>query len=103
DELKKKFPHLDIEGLQNKYQKRVERMGEATEDEKNRALTLMALDNLNKNQPEWSFATAFIYLEQMYEMALKSRGSLDFHNLIEILIEEGIYDPEILNSYTAEE
>jgi ribonucleoside-diphosphate reductase alpha chain len=67
-----------------------------------------ALDNLDKEQPDWQFLAGRLLLQQIYIEAGESRnhdkiGYGPFHTLLKILDEKGIYDEALLEKYSEEE
>lgn len=109
DEVMKEFPHLDS----TKYKKRTLRL--ITSQEEYRAaeitdkLILNALDNITREEPEWTFVASRIFLNKLYKEAGYNRsydhadkyGS--FYGLLKTLGEKGIYSELILKEYSRDE
>jgi len=82
---------------------------ELTEDRLTRLLIATALENVDEANPQWSFAAARIYLDDLYRQAGENRGYAkelkygDYYRLQKTLVEKGIYSPNILEKYTEEE
>jgi len=82
---------------------------ELTEDRLTRLLIATALENVDEANPQWSFAAAKIYLDDLYRQASENRGYAkelkygDYYRLQKTLVEKGIYSPNILEKYTEEE
>lgn len=68
-----------------------------------------ALENIDEANPDWTFVASRLYLQKLYYHAAKNRQyspSLkygDFYQLLELLIQEGIYTPSLLEKYTKDE
>lgn len=68
-----------------------------------------ALENIDEANPDWTFVASRLYLQKLYYNAARNRQyspSLkygDFYQLLEILIQEGIYTPSLLEKYTKDE
>jgi ribonucleoside-diphosphate reductase alpha chain len=73
------------------------------------ALILSALDEMDVNQPDWTFVAAHYYMQYLYSEASKHRGYQaekkygSFYDLIQALTEVGIYSNNLLESYTEKE
>lgn len=68
-----------------------------------------ALENIDEVNTDWTYLAARIYLYDLYRKAAENRGYDadlrygDFHELIQILVEKGIYTPALLEKYSKEE
>jgi ribonucleoside-diphosphate reductase alpha chain len=67
------------------------------------------LENIDEANPDWSFVASRLYVHTLYEQAAGNRGYDsdqgygDFHHLIKILTEKGIYTEQLLKKYTQRE
>ncbi|WP_249869429.1 ribonucleoside-diphosphate reductase subunit alpha [Oceanobacillus saliphilus] len=72
-------------------------------------LIKIALENIDEGNPDWTFAAARIYMQELYRKAAANRnyhpdnkyGSL--YELVEVLTNKGIYASNILSKYTKQE
>ena len=68
-----------------------------------------ALENIDEANPDWTYVAARIYLYDLYRKAAENRGYEaalrygDFHELIQILIDKGIYTKALIEKYTPAE
>ncbi|MGY0693333.1 ribonucleoside-diphosphate reductase subunit alpha [Virgibacillus sp. FSP13] len=68
-----------------------------------------ALNNIAMDEPAWTFVAARMYLNELYQEAAENRGYhpeqrySDFHRLIKVLTEKGIYSSNLVNCYSKEE
>ncbi|PFP31190.1 ribonucleoside-diphosphate reductase subunit alpha [Bacillus sp. AFS073361] len=82
---------------------------DVTELEANQQALVYAVNQIEMDQPDWTFVASRLYLNELYGRAAKSRGydrSLkygDFYNLIKDLTEIGIYSNDLLNLYSKDE
>nr|WP_257391541.1 ribonucleoside-diphosphate reductase subunit alpha [Cytobacillus gottheilii] len=109
DKALEDFPHLNSD----KYKQRIIRF--VSDNEEFRAakitdkLILNALDNITREEPEWTFVAAQTFLNKLYKEASYNRsydysdkyGSL--YGLLKHLGEKGVYSELILKEYTREE
>lgn len=109
DNIMLEFPHLDS----TKYKERILNIIKLHEyfraAEITNKLILNALDNITKEEPDWTYVAARIYLKKLYKEAAYNRsydanekyGSLI--GLLKTLGEKGIYSELILKEYSREE
>ncbi|MGZ9868256.1 ribonucleoside-diphosphate reductase subunit alpha [Priestia endophytica] len=109
DEVAKGFPQLEM----TKYKARIKRTVEGKEEYRARQITrtliLNAVDNTTKEQPDWTFFAARLYLKELYKEAAYNRsydaeqkyGNL--YGLLKTLGKQNIYSKTILRDYTKEE
>lgn len=70
---------------------------------------IYALNQISMAEPDWTFVTAELYLEELYEKAAKNRNYPaqdkygDFYKLVKTLSEVGIYSSDLLASYSEKE
>lgn len=68
-----------------------------------------ALNKIAMDQPQWTFIASSIYLEQLYKKAAKVRGYDperqygSFYELIQTLVDKGIYSTDLIDAYSREE
>jgi len=68
-----------------------------------------AIENIDEASPNWTFLASRLYLKQLYQQAADHRGYSseekygDFHQLLTLLTNKGIYSPCLLNTYTVED
>ena len=103
------FPQLDS----TKYKERIFRYIETHEEVRAADITekliLNAMDNVSREEPDWSFLASRILLNKLYKEAAYNRsydasdkyGS--FYGLLKTLGEKGIYSEKILKEYSREE
>ena len=103
------FPQLD----NSKYKERIFRYIESHDEVRAADITekliLNAMDNVSREEPDWTFLAARILLNKLYKEAAYNRsydasdkyGS--FYGLLKTLGEEGIYSELILKDYNREE
>ncbi|RDU35281.1 ribonucleoside-diphosphate reductase subunit alpha [Neobacillus piezotolerans] len=88
--------------------KKLEEM-DVSEQEATQQSLLYALNNIAIDVPDWTFAAARFYLDQLYREAAENRGYNhqikygDFYSLITKLTEMNIYSPALLNAYSKQE
>ncbi|MCP3029308.1 ribonucleoside-diphosphate reductase subunit alpha [Halobacillus sp. A5] len=77
------------------------------QNEQAKSLILECLAEISETAPDWTYLASKIHLQQMYEAAtLNRRASKAYeglHHLVEILVEEDIYDPNLLSLYSKAE
>ncbi|MRG87564.1 ribonucleoside-diphosphate reductase subunit alpha [Salinibacillus xinjiangensis] len=67
------------------------------------------LNQISMDQPDWTFLSARLYVEDLYQKAAQNRGYHrdqkygDFHHLIQTLTDMGIYSSSLLQHYSKEE
>lgn len=78
----------------------------ATEEEKLRSLSRAALELTSKEAPKWEYIAAR-FMALHYRRAVEAEetrlGVVDFYSKLETLTRDGLYTPEILEHYSAEE
>lgn len=99
--------HLDTQEIKTKALRQID--PNSTEDEITDKLIKIALEQIDEANPNWTFFASRLYAEQLYRRAARNRG-YDKKNkygslltLIELLTEEGIYTPQLLQKYSKEE
>ncbi|HEX6594062.1 MAG TPA: ribonucleoside-diphosphate reductase subunit alpha [Bacillota bacterium] len=67
------------------------------------------LENIDESQPDWTFVASRLYLQKLYWKAAQHRNYDerekygDFYELIQLLIDKGIYTPVLLEKYSEED
>lgn len=80
-----------------------------SKDERTRKATNAALARTDVDSPEWTFASARILLDSLYDDAAENRGFDrekrygSLYDLISHLTAEGLYDQNLLETYSKEE
>lgn len=104
-EMEREFPELDFQHFKEKVDQALE-VRRMTDDQVENMLILSAVEGIDRNEPNWTYAAARLYLNRLYKLSAGFRGGVgygSFYELINKLIEIGIYDSHLLNSYTREE
>lgn len=106
-EVAKQGLNLDVADFSLKINRLI--TTEHSEDEKTDILIKTALEQIDEANPNWTYFASRIYAHQLYRHAAENRGYHveekygSFHKLIELLIEEGIYTPVLLEKYKQED
>jgi ribonucleoside-diphosphate reductase alpha chain len=107
--LKMEFPELNLEGFEEKADKLVQVKKELSEEQLYQQMILAAVERVSTEEPQWTYAAAFLYLEKLYRSSSRSRG-LDpanpyrsFYDLIKELVQKKLYNPRLLEEYSREE
>ncbi|WP_341323483.1 ribonucleoside-diphosphate reductase subunit alpha [Solibacillus sp. FSL H8-0523] len=112
DNILKDFSNLkqkEIAHYKSKFLKSILSLKEIRAAEITNKLILEALNNVSREQPDWTYVASRIYLAKLYKEAAYNRsydssekyGSLI--GLLKTLGEKGIYSETILREYTKEE
>lgn len=85
-----------------------EKLAAITDEEKHSETALFyALNHIDIDAPDWTFAASGFYLQQLYHEASTHRKNqkayVNFFGLIDTLTEKGIYSKELLASYSKED
>lgn len=100
---------LPLDEYKEKVKLSYEYMEAPSLEEVTNLLILSALERISANEPDWTYFAASIYLDKLYHSAKISRGIAEdqkygsLYALIEKLTELGIYNNQILTSYSKEE
>ncbi|MBT2685956.1 ribonucleoside-diphosphate reductase subunit alpha [Bacillus sp. ISL-37] len=106
--IESSFPELDFQSFKEKVDQALE-VKEMTGEQVENMLILTAVERIGRNEPEWTYVAAGFYLKKLYKLSARFRqsgketGYGSFYELINSLIEIGIYDGGILKSYSREE
>lgn len=105
EEIEQSFPRLDFSQFKEKVDRALE-VKNMTADQVENMLILTAVERIDRNEPDWTYAAARFYLKKLYMLSSGFRGEAgygSFYELINRLIEIGIYDRLIVESYSREE
>ncbi|WP_226038187.1 ribonucleoside-diphosphate reductase subunit alpha [Aquibacillus saliphilus] len=106
EELVGKFNHLDITSLIKHGEDLLKEKPWLKDKDWVNQLILEALAYLDENEPDWTYVASSLYLEQLYFDASERRGYDinekygSFYQLIQTLTSMGIYNSNLLESYT---
>ncbi|WP_082235615.1 ribonucleoside-diphosphate reductase subunit alpha [Halobacillus massiliensis] len=93
------FPSLEMNRMIEKA-----KTLQGDQKEQAKSLILECLAEISETAPDWTYLASRIHLQQMYEEARKNRNTehvySGLHELINLLIDEGIYTPTLLDYYT---
>ncbi|MCF6138959.1 ribonucleoside-diphosphate reductase subunit alpha [Alkalihalobacillus berkeleyi] len=102
--LKTEFPHLNIESLIEKSSIQQDMKDPSSQIN---TILLEGLSRITQEEPDWTYVCARIYLQSIYEEACINRGLSKpydhFYDLLERLIEKGLFDRSLLNTYSKSE
>lgn len=107
--LKERFSHLYFDDFEEKIEQTVAARPNMDQDQLVNLLTLASLEHISIDEPDWTYVASTVYLDQLYAKAAKSRNydaSLkysSFDELLEVLTDKGIYNNQLVSSYTKEE
>ncbi|AZV43560.1 ribonucleotide-diphosphate reductase subunit alpha [Peribacillus asahii] len=109
DNVMKDFPQLNSESYKHRIVRSIENVDEYRAAEITDKLILNALDNISREETEWTNVAARILLNKLYKEAAYNRsydandkyGS--FYGLLKKLGEMGIYSELILKEYSRDE
>ncbi|WP_315906455.1 ribonucleoside-diphosphate reductase subunit alpha [Priestia koreensis] len=107
--LKERFSHLYFDDFEEKIEQTVAARPNMDQDQLVNLLTLASLERISIDEPDWTYVASTVYLDQLYAKAAKSRNydaSLkysSFDELLEVLTDKGIYNNQLVSSYTKEE
>ncbi|MEM5009415.1 ribonucleoside-diphosphate reductase subunit alpha [Niallia taxi] len=107
--IMQEFPHLDGEKYTNRSLRMIKSNQKFRAAEITNKLILNALDNITREEPDWTFVASRIFLKKLYKESAYNR-SYDYDEkygsligLLRHLGEKGIYSETILKEYTKEE
>ncbi|MBT2642725.1 ribonucleoside-diphosphate reductase subunit alpha [Bacillus sp. ISL-41] len=104
-EIEGSFPELEFQLFKEKVEQALA-VKNMTVDQVENMLILTAVERIDRNEPDWTYAAARFYLKKLYMLSSGFRGEAgygSFYELINRLIEIGIYDRLIAESYSREE
>jgi ribonucleoside-diphosphate reductase alpha chain len=107
--LKMEFPELNMEGFEEKVDKLVQVKKEISEEQLYQQMILAAVERVSTEEPQWTYAAAFLYLKKLYRSSSGTRG-LDpanpyrsFYDLIQELVQKKLYNPRLVEEYSRDE
>ncbi|MFD1019240.1 ribonucleoside-diphosphate reductase subunit alpha [Thalassobacillus hwangdonensis] len=105
DVQQKRFPSLDTAPFKQELTNM--NLEELEFEEQIHLLTLTTLSYINEREADWTFVAADLLRTKIYEETKKNRNQsyvyTGFHTLIKRLINEGIYSPFLLETYSTED
>ncbi|MEL3974477.1 ribonucleoside-diphosphate reductase subunit alpha [Rossellomorea oryzaecorticis] len=107
--LKMEYPELNMEGFEEKVDKLVQVKKELSEEQLYQQMILAAVERVSTEEPQWTYAAAFLYLEKLYRSSSRSRGHdpanpyCSFYDLIQELVQQNLYNPRLVEEYSREE
>jgi len=112
--LSKQFEgRLDMKAFEKKFEKWLDRQSDTSEVKISKKLVQMALEKVDIDAPDWTFAAAAELLHSMYRESRVNRGEEtaygSFYGLLQQLSKPqlgqrySVYKPELLAAYTKEE
>jgi ribonucleoside-diphosphate reductase alpha chain len=108
NDAEKQYQELNFTEFKEKVFKTLE-VKELSIDQAENLMILSAVERISSFEPEWTYVAAHFYLKRLYRLSAASRrtdsdrGYGSFYELINTLVEMGIYDQQLLNSYTRDE
>ncbi|QTD40519.1 ribonucleoside-diphosphate reductase subunit alpha [Sporosarcina sp. Te-1] len=105
-QLREEFGAGHIAVLEAASQKWLERHPDGSKENWTKAMILEALSYIDEASTHWTFVASRIYLDSVYEQQRVIRGTevyADFAGHVERLVRQGLYTPELLDSYSTEE
>ncbi|MFB2345569.1 ribonucleoside-diphosphate reductase subunit alpha [Priestia megaterium] len=109
ERLKKEFTQLDFSLYEEKVIQTVTVKENMTDEKIANVLILAALERISMEEPDWTYVAADVYLNELYRKAADNRGYDkkekygSFYQLIQELTKIGIYNKQLLKTYTEEE
>ncbi|MED3866152.1 ribonucleoside-diphosphate reductase subunit alpha [Priestia megaterium] len=109
ERLKKEFTQLDFSLYEEKVIQTVTVKENMTDEKVANVLILAALEGISMEEPDWTYVAADVYLNELYRKAADNRGYDkkekygSFYQLIQELTKIGIYNKQLLKTYTEEE
>ncbi|MGG1367791.1 ribonucleoside-diphosphate reductase subunit alpha [Priestia megaterium] len=109
ERLKKEFTQLDFSLYEEKVIQTVTVKENMTDEKVANVLILAALELISMEEPDWTYVAADVYLNELYRKAADNRGYDkkekygSFYQLIQELTKIGIYNKQLLKTYTEEE
>ena len=109
ERLKNEFTQLDFSLYEEKVIQTVTVKENMTDEKVANVLILAALERISMEEPDWTYVAADVYLNELYRKAADNRGYDkkekygSFYQLIQELTKIGIYNNQLLKTYTEEE
>ncbi|KGX87372.1 ribonucleoside-diphosphate reductase subunit alpha [Pontibacillus litoralis] len=107
--LPSEFPHIEVELLLEEVMDAVVKKQDVAKEQVYNEFILKALDYMDEEEPDWTYVSARIYCEQLYEEVAQRRNHYEdtiyppFAHLLQILLDLGVYSSFILEQYSEEE
>ncbi|MEH7885352.1 ribonucleoside-diphosphate reductase subunit alpha [Bacillus sp. JJ1609] len=101
-------PEIDFTDFIVKVLKNLE-VKDMSQDQLENMFILTAVERISSYEPDWTFVAAHFYLKRLYRLSAQSRktsgdrGYGSFYELINKLVAMGIYDTQLLKSYSRDE
>ncbi|WP_423410368.1 ribonucleoside-diphosphate reductase subunit alpha [Heyndrickxia sp. MSNUG] len=101
-------PDLDFTEFIVKVLKNLE-VKDMSQDQLENMFILTAIERISSHEPDWTYVAAHFYLKRLYRLSAETRktsenrGYGSFYGLINTLVEVGIYDRQLLKSYSRDE
>ncbi|QST00643.1 ribonucleoside-diphosphate reductase subunit alpha [Pontibacillus sp. ALD_SL1] len=108
-QAKNEYPHLDVEQLREIADHFIQTKGLESYHQLYNEVILKGLDQMDEEEPDWTFVCSRVYAQYLYEQAAlhrhytKEETYPDFYSLIQSLHTKGIYSERLLTNYTKEE
>ncbi|WP_035712562.1 ribonucleoside-diphosphate reductase subunit alpha [Salibacterium aidingense] len=109
DDVTADFPNLSVQDYKEEVLTNIEFKDTYSSEQITHLLALNASERIDRNEPDWTYVAAAIYLRKLYKEASKNRaydtdqkyGSL--YGLLKVLGSKGVYDQTLLRDYSKEE
>ncbi|MFD2706460.1 ribonucleoside-diphosphate reductase subunit alpha [Salibacterium lacus] len=109
DDVTAGYPNLSVLDFKNDVTTNIEFKDTYASEQITHLLALNASERIDRNEPDWTYVAAGIYLRRLYKEASKNRaydtdekyGSL--YGLLKVLGSKGVYDQTLLRDYSKEE
>lgn len=102
------YPDIDFTEFIVKVLKNLE-VKDMSQDQLENMFILTAIERISSHEPDWTYVAAHFYLKRIYRLSAENRktsenrGYGSFYELINTLVEVGIYDSQLLKSYSRDE
>ncbi|MCA1056688.1 ribonucleoside-diphosphate reductase subunit alpha [Rossellomorea aquimaris] len=105
--LRAHFPELYMDEFEEKVESLIMVKKDYTEEYLIGQMVLAAIERVSAAEPEWTYAAAFLHLQQLYRSSSRSRAGVkpytSFYECIRDLVHMNLYDPQLLNCYSEQE
>jgi ribonucleoside-diphosphate reductase alpha chain len=105
EDIEQQHPEIDFTNFKEKVHKTLE-FKDMSIDQLENLLILTAVERISSLEPGWTYVAAEFYLKRLYRLSSDSRktnqssGYGSFYELINKLVEMGIYESQLLKSYS---
>ncbi|MFB5661974.1 ribonucleoside-diphosphate reductase subunit alpha [Alteribacillus sp. HJP-4] len=109
EEVTKPFPQLNIEEFEEAVLAHIQHKKMNSFEQLANMLILNATERINRNEPDWTYVAADIYLKKLYRQAANNRGyqeSLKYgslSDLLKVLERKEVYDRALRQTYSEAE